>query len=144
MYTEYSFVFDIDGTICPIKKKEDKYEDLVPYRKMVEKMRFYKENGAKIILFTSRNMNSYGGNIGLINKNTAKVLLEWLDKCNIPYDEIIYGKPWPGHKGFYVDDRTVRPDEFLQHSAEKLSELCVQSRCEDDTEKEINGEKTNG
>ena len=30
MYTEYSFVFDIDGTICPIKKKEDKYEDLVP------------------------------------------------------------------------------------------------------------------
>ena len=29
-YSEYSFVFDIDGTICPIKKKGEKYEDLIP------------------------------------------------------------------------------------------------------------------
>lgn len=135
MFAEYTFVFDIDGTICPVKKKEEKYEDLVPYKKMVDKIRFYKKNGAKIILFTSRNMNSYGGNIGLINKNTAKVLMEWLDKWDIPYDEIIYGKPWPGHKGFYVDDRTIRPDEFLQYSVEELSKLCVQSVCEDNTEK---------
>ena len=59
-YSEYSFVFDIDGTICPIKKKEEKYEDLVPYASVVEKIRFYHEAGAKIVLFTSRNMNSYG------------------------------------------------------------------------------------
>lgn len=128
MYSEYSFVFDIDGTICPIKKKDEKYEDLVPYANVVEKMRYYKENGARIILLTSRNMNSYGGNIGLINKYTAKILLEWLDKWDIPYDEIVYGKPWPGHKGFYVDDRTVRPDEFLNHSLEELDEICRDSR----------------
>ena len=108
-YSEYSFVFDIDGTICPIKKKEEKYEDLVPYASVVEKIRFYHEAGAKIVLFTSRNMNSYGGNLGLINKNTARILTEWLDKWNIPYDEIFYGKPWPGHKGFYVDDRKNSP-----------------------------------
>jgi capsule biosynthesis phosphatase len=40
-------------------------------------------------------------------------LLEWLAKWNVPYDEILFGKPWPGRKGFYIDDRTVRPDEFL-------------------------------
>jgi len=34
MFKEYSFVFDIDGTICPIKKKEEKYEDLVPFPDM--------------------------------------------------------------------------------------------------------------
>lgn len=129
MYKEYSFVFDIDGTICPIKKKEEKYEDLIPYKEMVDKIREYKEKGARIILFTARNMNSYGGNIGVINKNTAKVLLEWLDKWDIPYDEIIYGKPWPGHKGFYIDDRTVRPDEFLNHSLEELDEICKNSKC---------------
>ena len=72
-YSAYSFVFDIDGTLCPIKKKEEKYEDLVPYKEMVEKLRQYKELGAKIVLFTSRNMNSYNGNIGLINKNTARI-----------------------------------------------------------------------
>lgn len=128
VFEEYSFIFDIDGTLCPIKKKDERYEELVPYKNMVEKLKYYKENGAKIVLFTSRNMNSYGGNIGVINKKTAKILLEWLDKWDIPYDEIIYGKPWPGHKGFYVDDRTVRPDEFLKCSVEQLDDICNKSK----------------
>ena len=58
-YTDYTFVFDIDGTLCPIKKQEEKYEEIEPYTNVVEKLRYYKENGARIILFTSRNMNSY-------------------------------------------------------------------------------------
>ena len=85
----YSFILDIDGTLCPIKKDEECYENLIPYHNMVEKLRYYKENGARIILHTSRNMNSYAGNIGLINKHTAKILLEWLERWNIPYDEIL-------------------------------------------------------
>ena len=129
-YEGMSFIFDVDGTLCPIKKKEEAYADLIPYEAMVAKLRAYKEGGAKIILFTSRNMNSYNGNIGLINANTAKVMTAWLDQWQIPYDEIIYGKPWPGHKGFYVDDRTIRPDEFLNKSVEELDELCRKSRCE--------------
>ncbi|MCM1498988.1 MAG: capsular biosynthesis protein [Clostridium sp.] len=128
MFSEYTFVFDIDGTLCPNKKKEERYENLVPYKSMVEKLKFYHDNGAKIVLFTSRNMNSFHGNIGLINKITAKVLIEWLDRWEIPYDEIIYGKPWPGHKGFYVDDRTVRPEEFLKCSVDELEELCCKAK----------------
>ena len=128
-FKDYSFVFDIDGTLCPIKRNEEKYEDLVPFSKMIVKLRFYKNHGAKIVLYTSRNMNSYGGNIGLINKNTAKILLAWLEKWQIPYDEIVYGKIWPGHKGFYIDDRTVRPDEFLNMNVEELDELCKNSQC---------------
>lgn len=135
MYKDYSFVVDIDGTLCPIKKKEENYEDLIPYPEMVEKLKYYKENGAKIILYTSRNMNSYHGNMGLINKYTAAVLLRWLEKWKIPYDEIIYGKAWPGHKGFYVDDRTVRPREFLTYSPEELDEICASERCQTDREK---------
>lgn len=127
-YSEYGFVFDIDGTICPIKKKDEKYEDLVPYPEMVEKIREYKAGGARIVLLTSRNMNSYNNNIGLINANTAKVLMAWLDKWDIPYDEIVYGKPWAGHKGFYIDDRTVRPDEFLSMSLDEMDETCKRSR----------------
>ena len=129
MFSDYSFIFDIDGTLCPIKKESEKYEDLIPFPEMVEKIKYYKSHGAKIILFTSRNMNSYQGNIGLINKNTAVILIKWLDKWDIPYDEIIYGKVWPGHKGFYIDDRSVRPDEFLQYSPEELTKICSQSRC---------------
>lgn len=131
MFTKMTMVFDIDGTICPIKKSDEKYEDLVPYEKMTEKMRWYKENGAKITLMTARNMNTYNGNIGLINANTAKVLLQWLDKWEIPYDEIVYGKPWPQQEGFYVDDRTIRPREFLEYSVEELNGIC-------DKDKQVN------
>ena len=128
MFEKYSFIFDIDGTICPIKKSDEKYEDLVPYERIVEKIRYYHQNGAKIVLFTSRNMKSFDGQIGKINKITAKILLDWLDKWDIPYDEIIYGKPWPGHNGFYVDDRTVRPNEFLNYTVEEMNKLCIASR----------------
>lgn len=124
---ELRIVFDIDGTICPIKKAEEKYEDLIPDKEMVAKMQEYKDAGATIVLNTSRNMNSYNGNIGLINAHTAKTLLSWLGKWHIPYDEIIYGKPWPGHYGFYVDDRAVRPDEFLQHDTDELISICKKS-----------------
>ena len=78
MFKDFSFIVDIDGTICPIKGKEEKYEDIVPYKNVVEKLKYYHDNGARIILFTSRNMNSYNGNIGLINKNTAKATIRKL------------------------------------------------------------------
>ena len=57
MFKDYSFVFDIDGTLCPIKKKDEKYEDLVPYPEMIKKLKYYKETGSKIFLYTSINMN---------------------------------------------------------------------------------------
>ena len=123
-----TFIFDIGGTIYPIKSSDQNYEDMVPYFEIVEKIRNLKENGAKIVFFTSRNMNTYQGNIGAINANTAKIILAWLDKWEIPYDEIIYGKPWPGNQGFYVDDRAIRPDEFLRYSTEEMDEICSQSR----------------
>lgn len=125
---KYSLVFDIDGTLCPIKKKDEDYMDLIPYSEMVEKLREYHNMGVKIVLFSSRNMNSYNGNLGLINKNTAIVLNKWLEKWDIPYDEILFGKPWPGHFGFYVDDRSVRPDEFLNHTFDELDAICKKSR----------------
>ena len=127
-YEKYTLIFDIDGTLCPIKEKEQNYIDLVPNSKVVNKLKYYHENGAKIILFSSRNMNSYNGNLGLINKNTAVVLNKWLLKWDIPYDEIYFGKPWPGHYGFYIDDRSVRPDEFINNSLDELEDICMKSR----------------
>ena len=130
MFEKMTLVVDVDGTLCPIKGKEEKYEDLVPYVNIVDKLRYYKKQGARIVLNTSRNMNSYQGNLGLINARTAKIMLAWLEKWDIPYDEIVYGKPWPGHVGFYVDDRSVRPDEFLKHTPEELEAICNRARAE--------------
>lgn len=127
MYNDVTLIFDIDGTICPIKTKEENYADLIPDREMIEKLKYYKQEGAKIIFYTSRNMNSYKGNIGLINVNTLPIIIEWLKKWNIPYDEIVAGKLWPGHRGLYIDDRCVRPDEFLKYSYDELEKICKDS-----------------
>jgi capsule biosynthesis phosphatase len=120
---EKSIVLDVDGTICPIRGEGEEYADLKPYPEIVKRMREYRAAGFYIILFSSRNMNTYGGNIGLITANTAKTLLAWLDRHDVPYDEVHLGKPWPGHGGFYVDDKAIRPNEFLTMSYEQVLRL---------------------
>ena len=123
-----SIVFDIDGTICPIKDKSEKYEDIVPNQDIINKIKELRDNGFKIVLFTSRNMRTYEGNIALILKNTKPILEQWLSKWDIPYDELVFGKPWPGPDGFYVDDRTIRPNELLKLSIDKLNERMLHDR----------------
>ena len=127
MYKDIKLIFDVDGTLCPLKKPDQEYIDLTPNQEMIEKLREYKAGGATIVLFSSRNMKTYNGNLGLINVHTATTMRNWLTKWNIPYDEIYFGKPWPGPKGLYIDDRAVRPDEFLAHSFEELEAICQNS-----------------
>ena len=121
-------IIDIDGTLCPIKSKDQDYKDLVPYAGMVKKLKRLKDDGAIICIYTSRNVKTYKGNVGLINKNTLPVILDWLDRWSIPYDEIIVGKPWPTESGFYVDDRSIRPREFVSKTLEELEEICKADR----------------
>lgn len=121
-----SLIIDIDGTLCPIKKKEERYIDLIPYGKMITKLKEYKEKSFKNVLFLSRKMRTYNGDLVLINKYTKPKLEVWLAKWNIPYDKLIYGKPWPGKEGFYIDDRSIRPKEFLENDIHTINEICNQ------------------
>jgi hypothetical protein len=123
-----TLVVDLDGTICPIKRADEKYEELKPYDNVVEKLKEYKKEGFRILIFTARQMRTYEGNLGLINVHTSRMTMNWLDKWNIPYDEIIFGKPWPGKGGFYIDDRAIRPDEFLKYSEDELNKMLDDAR----------------
>ncbi len=124
--TEGTLVVDIDGTLCDIKTAGQSYAELSPRQAIIEKLREYQARGYRILLFTSRNMKTYNNNLGLINKHTAPVLLEWLARWDVPYDEILFGKPWPRNKGFYIDDRALRPDEFLKMSEDDIQKLLGQ------------------
>lgn len=112
-------VFDVDGTICPIRKQGQNYKDMIPYPEMVYRIKQYNKAGFRIIFNTARNMVTYQGNIGEINAKTLPALIEWLDHWDIPYDEVHVGKPHPAH-GFVIDDKAVRPDEFLNKTYEEL------------------------
>lgn len=128
MENKGTLVVDLDGTICPIKRADEKYEELKPYDNVVEKLKEYKKEGFRILIFTARQMRTYEGNLGLINVHTSRMTMNWLDKWNIPYDEIIFGKPWPGKGGFYIDDRAIRPDEFLKYSEDELNKMLDDAR----------------
>ncbi|PQK78401.1 capsular biosynthesis protein [Pantoea ananatis] len=115
-------IVDIDMTLTK-GKGENGYEDAIVNRDLLEKIREYKALGFTIVLNTSRNMNSFNNNVGLINKNTLPVIIKWLEENQIPYDEIYVGKPWCGHEGFYIDDKAVRPSEFINMSYDEIIEL---------------------
>lgn len=111
-------IMDLDDTIS--FTTEGNYKDAIPNLAVIEKMRYFKANGFSIAIATSRNMRTYEGNIGKINANTLPIIIEWLAQHNVPYDEIYTGKPWCGPEGFYVDDRAIRPDEFVELSPEAI------------------------
>ena len=64
-------VLDLDGTLCPVRKANERYEDLIPNQGVVQRLLEYRQEGFYIIILTSRTMRTYQGNLGLINANSA-------------------------------------------------------------------------
>jgi capsule biosynthesis phosphatase len=114
-------VCDLDGTIC--NTVDGNYANAQPNSDVIKALHEYKRLGFEIIIFTSRNMRTYHSCIDTIKLKTLPVILEWLQKYAIPYDDILVGKPWCGTEGFYVDDRAVRPEEFSSLSYEEICKL---------------------
>tara|TARA_Y100000589_G_scaffold326075_1_gene365184 strand:- start:267 stop:1355 length:1089 start_codon:yes stop_codon:yes gene_type:complete len=106
-----TIVVDIDGTICG-KPIEGDYSKCKPIKGVCERLKYENSIGTYIILYTSRNMRSFNGNIGLINKYTSSIITSWLFKYNIPYDELYFGKPW-GKDLSYIDDKSLSIKDFL-------------------------------
>ena len=116
-----NLVIDLDGTLTI--DSEVAYNEKSINLEVVQQLIKYKEMGFTITILTSRNMRTYEGNVGKINIHTLPVIIEWLNKHNVPYDEIVVGKPWCGFDGFYVDDKSIRPSEFASMSYEEIREL---------------------
>jgi capsule biosynthesis phosphatase len=114
-------IMDLDDTICATPNGD--YSNAMPRMDIVEKIREYRNQGFEIIINTSRNVRTYNGNVGKINANTLPLIINWLKEHNVPFDEIYIGKPWCGHEGFYVDDKAIRPNEFLSMTYNEIKEL---------------------
>ncbi|MHA8080637.1 capsular biosynthesis protein [Aquirufa regiilacus] len=115
-------IMDVDDTIT-YHNSSSNYEEKSPRYDVIKKMVEYKELGYEIILFSARNMKTFNGDLSKINFHTLPILTSWLQKHNVPYDGIIMGKPWCGEDGFYVDDKSIRPKEFLELSEEEIKQL---------------------
>lgn len=115
-------IIDLDNTLTLTFAKggERDYSKAMPHLEAIQKVRVYKEEGFSIVIFTSRNMRTYNNSVGHINAHTTPKIIEWLKKYDVPFDEIHVGKPWCGDQGFYVDDKAIRPDEFINLSYKEI------------------------
>lgn len=125
-YSSKKIVIDLDDTISITDN--GKYTESVPNIEVVESLKKYKKLGYEIIIYSSRNMRTYSGNIGEINVHTLPVVLDFLKKYDIPYDQIIMGKPWCGFDGFYVDDKAIRPSEFIKLTESQIDTLLKEEK----------------
>lgn len=114
-------VIDLDDTITIDSPAA--YADKAPNLEVIARLREYRESGFEIVIHTARNMRTFNGAIGKINAVTLPTIIEWLTRHEVPYDEIHVGKPWCGSGGFYVDDKTIRPSEFVSLTLEEIRTL---------------------
>ena len=112
-------VVDLDGTICPIRQSDQSYADLEPLPGAVDKLKEMKAAGYYIVISTARNMATQQSNLGKVMQNIGKITLDWLERYEIPYDEIYFGKP---NAEVYLDDRAVRFESWEQITLELLQD----------------------
>jgi capsule biosynthesis phosphatase len=96
---------DLDGTICETKGPNQTYAEVSPLPGAIESLKDFKSRGYYIIIHTARNMATYNNNLGAIIKNQAGIVTDWLKKYEIPYDELLFGKP---NVDVVIDDKALR------------------------------------
>ena len=109
-----SLCFDIDNTIT-IWNENRKYLEFKPIPGMVEKINSLYDEGHEITLYTSRGMMSVGP--GRIAAEIVPYLVRNLEKIGLKYHNLLTHKPV---YDFIIDDKALRPDEFLSADVSKL------------------------
>ena len=108
-------VFDLDDTISVHKNRD--YKNAEPINAVIDKMRSMKKDGWEIVIYSARGQISCNGDLEKIEKNNRDIVEEWLRKHDVPYDELLFGKPIGD---IYIDDKGMSLGEFLESPFEKL------------------------
>lgn len=113
-----SIVFDLDHTICfPINgaiNTFEKYGMAKPNIEVINKMQYLKSKGFKIKICTARRMLTHKGDLKKIIDDVRQITEDWLILHNVPYDELIFGKPYSS--SYYVDDKAMDLNTYLKWS----------------------------
>ena len=107
------FCFDLDNTLVTSPKIKNDYSSVDPIERNIEYLKSLKKSGAYIIINTARRMRTHKGNVGAVVADISKTTIDTLSKYEIPYDELIFGKPWAHH---YIDDLAISADKDLSKS----------------------------
>ena len=103
--------FDLDNTLVTFPTIRNEYTSVKPIKKNIDFLKYLKRFGNTIIIYTARRMKTHNGNIGKINSDIGKITFATLDKFDIPYDELYFGKPYAD---FYIDDLALNCFDDLE------------------------------
>lgn len=109
-------VIDVDDTLCDNKGRD--YINATPYRDVINKVNLLYNEGYYIILYTARGMKSCNGDLKKIKEKNEAILIEWLQKHNVKYHELIFGKVLGD---IYVDDKAMEVRDFVNAPFAKLN-----------------------
>ena len=98
--------FDLDNTLVTYPIIPNDYSSVKPIKKMIDLLISLKKNGHEILIYTARRMKTHDNNVGKVIKDIALITINTLNKFNIPYDELLFGKPIAD---IYIDDRAINP-----------------------------------
>lgn len=98
--------FDLDNTLVTYPTILNDYSSVKPIPRMIDLLNYFNLGGHEIIIYTARRMQTHKSNVGRVMKDIAMVTFQTLEKFNIYYDEIIFGKPIAD---IYIDDRAFNP-----------------------------------
>lgn len=103
--------FDLDNTLVSYPKIPGDYTSVEPIYKNIAFLKYLKSFGHTIIIYTARRMKTHNGNIGKIMNDVGIITFETLNKFEIPYDEIYFGKPYAN---VYIDDLALNAHDDLE------------------------------
>eukprot|EP00747_Dinoflagellata_sp_TGD_P101251 gnl/TRDRNA2_/TRDRNA2_168288_c2_seq1.p1 gnl/TRDRNA2_/TRDRNA2_168288_c2~~gnl/TRDRNA2_/TRDRNA2_168288_c2_seq1.p1 ORF type:complete len:575 (-),score=85.34 gnl/TRDRNA2_/TRDRNA2_168288_c2_seq1:40-1635(-) len=114
------FVFDLDGTLVTPPKRHGDYTSVEPIAQNIELVRSLKAAGHYIVIWTSRESERLQGNTGAIVAAVGLVTISTLQQLDIPYDELLFGKP---HANAYIDHRAINS---MMHTEKELGWAATQ------------------
>ncbi len=86
-----TFCFDLDGVICT--NTWGNYKEAKPISKSIKKINLLFDEGNNIIIFTSRFMTKYKGDISKVNELGYNFTFNQLKSWNLKFNKLIMGKP---------------------------------------------------
>ena len=103
-------VVDLDKTLCAKKLPGESYANVPPHQDIIRAISNVHDSGGEVIIESARNMLTQHNDESKVIKSVGLDTLTWLDKVNMHYDGIKFGKTCGT---CYIDDKALRPKEFM-------------------------------
>lgn len=114
------YCFDLDDTICypnhEAKDTFEKYGKALPCPEIIEYIRELSV-GNTIIIYTARRMVTHEGDLEKIKEDVQEITENWLKEFEVPYDSLIFGKPYAD---VYIDDKALNVDIIKERLKERI------------------------